>query len=236
MSPIERKRLFRLLRAASRFESQLKKRANKQEHGYLFRNYHWWFQLIPFSGAVLVAILRKFFDASESVAIVGLILLLLSYIATLVQPFIHAWVNRRVLVAAAKYPMSLILENANITAHVDSRLLPRLLQSPVEHLELLHIELKAERDFFERRLSLVVGAIEKVGLAPGLLAAGISLSNLKSDQPEWVTALAYATPVLYVFGAAAHFLLMRLDRFSKLTELAVARKKSLTPRSTGPAA
>lgn len=236
MSRTEREQLFRLLRAASRIEARWRKRDAKQNHGYMIRNYLWLFQVIPFSVAGIAAIARKFFAAPESVAWVGLSLLLLAYMATLAQPFIFAWANRRVLVAAAKNPIGLLFDNASATARVDSLLLPHLLRRSTEHLELLLLELKAEREFFERRLSLVVGAIEKVGLAPGLLAAGISLSNIKADQPEWVSALAYATPILYVFGVGAHFLLMRLDRFVKLTELAVGRKKLLTPRSTGPAA
>lgn len=221
----DREPLFLLLRAASRFESRLRRRENKLQRGYLMRNFVWLFQVIPFSIAIVAAVARKFFGVSETVAIVGLILLLLSYVATLIQPFLLAWVNRQALIAAVKNPMGLLLDNASVTARVDAWLLPRLLHSPIEHLELLHLELKAEKEFFERRLSLVVGAIEKVGLAPGLLAAGVSFSNLKTGQPDWVSALAYATPVLYVSGVAAHFLLMRLDRFAKLTELAVARKK-----------
>lgn len=236
MSRTERERLFRLLRAASRIEARWRKRDAKRTYGYLLRNYAWLFQLVPFGVAGIAAIARKFFAAPESVAWVGLSLLLFSYVATLAQPFVFAWVNRSVLVAAAKNPIGLLFDNANASARVDALLLPHLLRRSTEHLELLLLELKAEKEFFERRLSLVVGAIEKVGLGPGLLAAGISLSNIKADQPEWVSALAYATPVLYVFGVRAHFLLMRLDPFVKLTELAVGRKKLLTPRSTGPAA
>ena len=236
MSRTERERLFKLLRAASRIEARWRKRDAKRNHGYLIRNYVWFYQVVPFAVAGIAAIARKFFAAPESVAWIGLAFLLLFYVATLVQPFVFAWANRRVLVAAAKNPIGLLFDNANATARVDSLLLPHLLRHSTEHLELLLLELKAEKEFFERRLSLIVGAIEKVGLGPGLLASGISFSNIKVDQPEWVSALAYATPVLYVLGVGAHFLLMRLDRFVKLTELVVSRKKLLTPRSTGPAA
>ena len=171
MSRTEREQLFRLLRAASRIEARWRKRDAKQNHGYLIRNYLWLFQVVPFCVAGIAAIARKFFAAPESVAWVGLSLLLLAYVATLAQPFIFAWANRRVLVAAAKNPISLLFDNASATARVDSLLLPHLLRRSSEHLELLLLELKAEKEFFERRLSLVVGAIEKVGLGPGLFAA-----------------------------------------------------------------
>lgn len=236
MSRTERERLFKLLRAASRIEARWRNMDTKRNHGCLIRNYVWFFQVIPFGFACIAAIVRKFFAVPESIAWIGLSILLLSYMATLAQPFVFAWINRRVLVAAAKNPIGLLFDNASATARIDSLILPHLLRRSTEHLELLLLALKAEREFFERRLSLVVGAIEKVGLGPGLLAAGISLSNIKADQPEWVSALAYATPVLYVFGVGMHLLLMRLDRFVKLTELAVNRKKLLTPRSTGSAA
>lgn len=235
MTRTERERLFLLLRAASRYESRTMKRANQQQRGYLIRNFAWWFQVVPFAVAAIIAIARSYYGASENVAIAGLIFLLVSYVATLLHPFILAWVHRRTLVVAAKNPIGLLFDNANATTRVDARLITRLLRSPIEHLELLHVELKSEREFFERRLSLIVGSVEKIGLAPGLLATSISLSNLKSTQTDWITALAYMTPVLYVLGVVSHFLLMRLDRFTKIVELAVAQQKSLTIASTGTA-
>lgn len=228
MDKSTRDRLFRLLRAASRFEASLSKRAARREHAYLVRNYFWIFQAAPFLASVAVAAVRKFFGAPDFVGFIGLVLLLLSYLATLAYPFLLAWTNRRALSAAVKNPLSILLQNASATAAVDARVMPRLVRYPVEDLELLLLEVKAEKEFYERRISLVVGAIEKIGLGPGLLAAGVSLSNLKSDQPEWISALAYATPILYLFGMAAHFFLMRLDRLVKVVELAVSRKKSLT--------
>lgn len=227
MNFAQQERLFQLLRAASRLEVRRRKRSKNGMQGYLLRNYLWIFQVAPFCLAIALGVARKFCGAPEWVAAVGLIMLLGLYLASLAQPFLLAWVHRKALSKAARNPFDLLLENACSTAAVDVLLIPKLLRSPLEDIELLLLQLKAEKEFFERRLSLVVGSIEKVGLVPGLLAAGISLSNLKSDQSEWVVALAYATPLLYLFGAGAHFLLMRLDRMTKVTELAVARKKSL---------
>lgn len=229
----ERAAFIHLLRVASRMEARLNRRASKKNHGHFIRYYHLYFQAIPFVLAIGALISWKYCGASESVRIAGLAILLLLYIATLAHPFIIAWVNRRAVLAAAKEPMNLLLQNANVTATVDGRVLPRLLRKPLDHLELFLLEIKAEKEFFERRISLTIGSIEKIGMGPGLLAAGVSLSNVKSIQSEWVLALAYATPILYLFGVAAHFLLMRLDRYVKLIELAVSRKKSLTSLSSG---
>ena len=183
--------------------------------------------------AVVAAVWHNIFGAPKFVADIGLFLLLTLYLASFIQPFLMAWLNRQFLVSAMREPIALLLKNANITTTVDSMVLIHLLRAPIDHLELLFLELRAEKEFFERRLSLVVGSIEKMGLGPGLLAAGISLSNIKSDQTDWVLAFAYAMPILYLFGAAAHFLLMRLDRYVKLVELAVVRTKSLTNPSSG---
>lgn len=227
MNKTDRKKLFHLLRCAARFETHLYQLNERRTYGYLVRNFWWLFQGIPFVVAVGMAIARKFFGAPEIFGLVGLICLLFSYLAMLIHPFLLAWINRQKLMEALTNPLSPLLRNANVTATVDARVIPRLLQSPIDHLELLSLELKAEKEFFERRISLVIGSIEKIGLGPGLLAAGVSLSNLKEGQSGWITALAYATPVLYIFGFAAHFQLMRLDRFVKVVELAVSRKKSL---------
>lgn len=54
-----------------------------------------------------------------------------------------------------------------------------------------------------------------------------------NSQPEWVYAIAYATPALHVFGVAMHYLISRLERISSLIEYVIEIKEnSLINQST----
>lgn len=215
---------FRILHAASRFEIvQRRQRASTHEHSFLKRLL---FELtvFPFALSMLLAVIVYFGSIPWLIdsSIVGL---LIAYIGVLLHPLISAWVHRKSIREMLNHPFGILLRNSASTASVDLKYLPKLERKPLRLLEVLALEIKAERDFFERRISLVVGAIEKVGLAPGLLATFLSLRKLPGDISPWIAGLAYATPALYFFAALAHFLAMRLDRMSKLVELAIAYRK-----------
>jgi RNAse (barnase) inhibitor barstar len=155
------------------------------------------------------------------IPVISLLALLIWYLCILAEPLLDAWVYRELI----KSPFGVLLNNAKVAARCDLSLMRKLMPKPLEQVELLLLEVKAEKDSFERRISLFVGSIEKVGIVPGLLALAFSLSNLKQGQSKWVTALAYATPILYFVGAGGHYLIMSLDRKVKILELVIARKK-----------
>jgi hypothetical protein len=172
----------------------------------------------------LIAIMFLF--SLEWLRTTSLAALLVSYVGAIVHPLLSAFIHRKSLLAALKHPFGILLQNAATTAAIDLKYSPKLERKSLALLEITALEVKSEREFFERRLSLVVGSIEKIGLAPGLLATFLSLNQLPGSLNQWVLGLAYTTPTLYFFGAMAHFLVMRLDRMSKLLELVIGRKKA----------
>lgn len=224
---------FRILHAASRFEIKQRKRAQKTDKHRFANRLFIELAVFPFVMA-LILITIMFAFKLEWLLESSLVALLLAYFGTIFHPLISAWIHRKSLLATLKHPFGILLQNAAATTAVDLKYSPKLERKPLALLEIIALEVKSERDSFERRLSLVVGSIEKVGLAPGLLAAFLSLPQLPGNSNQWVLSLAYATPALYFFGAMAHFLAMRLDRMSKLLELVIARKRAaLTNPSTG---
>ncbi len=90
------------------------------------------------------------------------------------------------------------------------------------------LELKSEKQSFSNRVSLVIGAIDKIGLFPGILALIISLANFNSMEQDWVLAVAYAMPFLYLFGVYAHLLINRINRYIAIIEYVLQCKKPLT--------
>jgi hypothetical protein len=55
----------------------------------------------------------------------------------------------------------------------------------LEDIEFVRLEVSTERENFERRVSLLIGAIEKIGVIPAFLAVWVSLQAL-SNPPSWV--------------------------------------------------
>lgn len=215
---------FRILNAASRFEiKQRKQRSSTREHSFLNRLFIE-LTVFPFALSMLLAAVVYFTSASWLIES-SIVSLLIAYIGVLVHPLISAWLHRKSIRKMLNHPFGILLRNSYETATVDLKYLPKLERKPMRLLEVVALEVKAEREFFERRISLVVGSIEKIGLVPGLLATFLSLHKLPDSLSPWIAGLAYATPALYFFAVMAHFLAMRLDRMKKLLDLAIAHKK-----------
>lgn len=225
--------IFRILHAASRFEVKQRKHVkNSDKHRFASRLLIV-LSIFPFVLALtLIAVMLM--CNLEWLRLPSLVALLIAYFGAIIHPIISAIIHRAPLIATLRHPFGILLQNAAANAAVDLRYSPKLERKPLALLEVVALEVKCEREYFERRLALVVGSIEKVGLAPGLLAAFLALHQLPGNLNQWVFSLAYATPAFYFFGAMAHFLVMRLDRMGKLLELVVSRKKArLINSSTG---
>ncbi len=216
---------FRILHAASRFEIKQRKRSQITDKHRLANRLFFELAIFPFVLALALIAVMSIFDL-EWLRLISLFALLLAYIGVIIYPIFSALIHRKSLLATLRHPFGVLLQNAAATAAVDLRYSPKLERKSFALLEVVALEIKSEREFFERRVALVVGSIEKIGLAPGLLAAFLSLHQLPGNLDLWMLSLAYATPALYFFGAMAHFLAMRLDRMNKLLDLVIERKKA----------
>lgn len=216
--------IFRILHAASLYEIKLRKQRSSTVDPKFLNRLFIELTVFPFILSVILTAIVYFTEAAWLIysSIIGL---LIAYIGVLVYPLISAWFNRDLIRKNFKHPFGIILRNSAMTTAVDLKYMPYLEKKPLNLLEVVALEVKAEREFFERRISLVVGAIEKLGLAPGLLAVFLSLHKFPNDINPWIAALAYATPALYLFAVMAHYLAMRLDRMNKLLDLAIAHRK-----------
>jgi hypothetical protein len=149
----------------------------------------------------------------------------LGYLTILLQPILLAWFHRQTLREVASGPFAAVLR-ANVTQpmDVDSRHLPRLIELPRIELELGLLALKMEAQFFEKRISWVVGSIDKIGIVPGCLAILVSLQKL-GEQSTWVTAVAAANIGLFLLGTLANVYVVRYQRMIGLTELAIKQQE-----------
>ncbi|HDY7997715.1 TPA: hypothetical protein ACGUON_004710 [Vibrio vulnificus] len=117
------------------------------------------------------------------------------------------------------------MSNAESNASTDMAHYRKLLSYSLEELRYLLLQLVSEKEAFSRRISLINGSIEKVGLLPGILALVVMFTKLPSEQsPPWVVGIALAIPFLHIFGVGMMFLISRLERSIKLVELAITKK------------
>jgi hypothetical protein len=168
--------LFRVLRTASRFEIRQRKRSFRSP-AYIV----WWgigIQIGLYAFALAVGLSRPVLGAPAWFVYIAAYALLLSYIAALATPLVAVLFTVRLywrqIKEVIKNPIVIPLWHAGIKANVDANFLSIIMRRPLEDIEFVLLEVKAEREFFEQRVSLIVGVIEKIGvigIVPGLLAA-----------------------------------------------------------------
>jgi hypothetical protein len=156
----------------------------------------------------------------------------LAYLVILLHPFIEFYIHRRTLTKAVRNPLGLLLGNAKATAQVDRLYVGKLARSTKEALELVLLEVKAERDAYLKRTAVITGPVDKLGLAPGLLATVLAISNLPVAHSALIEVLAYAGPFWFLMGtASAVWIAPTLDRQVCVLELALAQNKAGTEKS-----
>ncbi len=220
----ERAGMFSILKVASQLETRLLKRRNSK--GWRAPKLVWVFLVISFFA---LSAIFYFFGFVEKGLLASFILsfLVVFYISVIVLPVVKYWADRSIILEMFFEPMNILLGNSEITFKVDARSVRKLKEFSVESLELFYLEIKSEREFFEQRILAIIGPVEKIGLIPGIVAAGLSFYNMNNEMFSWVTLLACLIPVFYSMGMSARFLVMRLDRYAKVIDLAIKQKAGL---------
>ena len=213
--------LYRVLFIINEKEIKLYKLKNKRDNRLAATSLVSGFSLACLS--ILLFIVNKFYFQSDVVKLISNLILLLSYITFFLQPFVMMWFNRGVIIKVFTNPLSIFLDNSKATAYNDLFAISRLSSKPVENLRFLKLELEAERTSLEKRVSLISGAIEKVGLIPGLLALIVTIGKLGGEQPSWVYGVAYSIPIFYFISTAIHMQVSKLERMEALVEEAIER-------------
>lgn len=161
-------------------------------------------------------------------------LIAISYLTLFIYPMVSLWLYRHEVKRLMSAPFTRQMEaNVKTVMQVDAHYLPHLVALPNETLRLGMLELKNERSGLEKRTHLVTGALEKIGVFPGILALFAGLTAVHKTLTEaaistspwhWAFAVAAAS-VFYFMCGYAQMLLVRHDRMIALTELAVEQKK-----------
>ncbi|MGB3610927.1 MAG: hypothetical protein WA987_11180 [Cellvibrio sp.] len=223
MNRAERESFYELMRLGQRLETRVRNKLSSRYSEALMKWYFIVTIVTPFGVACVFAVIKYFLPDVQIVNTVGLWSLVISYLFAMLQPFVWFILNARTIRSFLVEPTKSILINLNVKTMIDVKLLRMMKKYSKEQLELCSLELKVEKEHIEKRTSLIAGSIEKIGLAPGALA--ISISIFGNDYGDWTTALAYVVMLFYVCALIAHFLVMRLDRFIRIVEMAIKTKE-----------
>lgn len=225
--------MFRVLHALNLREIGARHKASSTPKHQLSARLFLELVVFPFCLALTLAF-ALYLTGEKWLTMVSLTALLVAYFGILIYPLVALLIHRSSAWKALKNPFSILLTNARMAAAVDQRYIRALRSRSEAELRFLKFQVDSERAAFEKRLALVVGSVEKVGVFPGFLAIAVVLVRLGDQQPDWVYAVAYATPALYVMGAMSHFLLMRLERQAGLVKLVLDFKKESSNKGLQP--
>lgn len=170
-----------------------------------------------------------YFTRIEWFKLAGLSLLLLVYLAVPAMQLYSAYRYRSKIKRSFLLPLCESL-NLNIKTElsVDTMYFPELKKLTTQELQLGLLEIKNERIFLEKRMTLLIGPIDKLGILPGIVATITALTKIPENY-NWISAIAYGYMGLSILSLFFYQLIMRYERMIALTELALESK---SPTST----
>lgn len=160
----------------------------------------------------------------KALLLCSLILLILTYCVFIITPFISAYQNRSKIKKSFILPFSsAINQNVKKEFIIDQRYLPELIALDKKELELGLLEIKHERNFLEKRILLITGPVDKLGILPGIISTLAAVTKF-TDPNGWLMGITYGYIALVVLSLFFYQIMMRYDRMIALTELATSTK------------
>lgn len=99
--------------------------------------------------------------------------------------------------------------------------------SPLKHAKRYIL---CEKLSYEKRIGLIVGAIDKTGAIPGLIALFYAWHQIQKDNPILGSGLlSFALLILYAVSIRGHFLLQRVEQYLLVLESVINEKETKSP-------
>lgn len=121
--------------------------------------------------------------------------------------------NRQQIGLFFKNPLSTILQRVERETILDYTKMFSALESEIDVLRHVRRHLMIERESFERRIGVLVGALEKVGLIPGFITLYLAWAKFSEQSLSIDPWIAVSVFVLYFFAFYFHYLFSRMDRY-----------------------
>ncbi len=191
-----------------------------------------WIMVLCFVAALIVAASTKIqlFYWQKPIA---LILVILCQLSALAYEASFILLGAKVL----KEPTKHFLEPITKTSAIDYSLATSFCRFDISHLEYANRRINLEIDQMKKRIALLVGAIEKVGIVPVTITWAfavykyVSKDELKFSQIDF---MVYGLLKLYILAISMIFFVHKLERYSLLIETAASLKHSEANHAAGP--
>lgn len=175
--------------------------------------------------AVFLALYFGDFVSGEIVKLVMLLLMLLGYMGIAVVLLLEIYSDRRDILKIFKNPLSLAFEGLLTASKSDVKLMGAIQDYSTEVLGLVKSRLEIQKTGIERRMGILVGAVEKMGVLPGLLTLYLAY---KESESQVLFCLAIFVFILYLCALSVHYALPRLEVYSRLINLELGRRERIT--------
>lgn len=180
--------------------------------------------LFPFFLAMLVAVTDWIYSQSELSKIVVLLLTLVGYVGIMAVQLMELYAEKGSILQFLKNPLVVFTNSLVEDATMELKLLEELKKFSGESLELLRRNLEAGHLAISHRIGILVGAMEKIGILPGLITLYIAASSNGSQR--FAVFVALAMFAIYVFSFTIHQALPRLHFYKGLIEFELVRRKN----------
>lgn len=150
-----------------------------------------------------------------------LLLLLFWYIALPTVQLMEIYADRTELIQFFKNSNQVVIDGLVQSTSADSALVKALKVHSLESLTLAKNRISAQQAAIEARVGALAGALDKVGIVPGLITLIIAaMSEQNENITLFVTIVIFA---VYVFAFNVHYSLPRLGFYVKLLESEISR-------------
>lgn len=177
---------------------------------------------IPFLLSFFSGLSSTVFPTSDWPLLLTLLFLLLTYIAIAVVQILMVAEEREAITGISRNPLSQTLALVKEHCVEGIEIASKLQNMDKLAISFVYEQLSRERLATTTRSGLIVGAVDKVGLIPGLLTLYVSGQKLFSGSPSFLTQyiIPIAVAFLYiVFTLYFYPSLLRLDKYLTFLEL-----------------
>lgn len=120
--------------------------------------------------------------------------------------------------------------NLNVKGNyvIDKKYLKALISLDIEQLKFGYLELNHEYECLKRRISLVLGPLNKLGIFPGIISLLGLLPQVKELSWQWIEVIPYSYGGLMILGLFFYNDLDKYERMLALLKFAIERKEKET--------
>lgn len=180
--------------------------------------------VLSFLASLASVAVYRFAEAGQGWAWAAIIFLSFYYLLVLAIPFVAAISNIRGFLRMLNNPLFVVFENSRIMLSADKFASPAFKRVALQALKDVRFEIKSETEALKGRVAYLIGAMDKVGVFPGILALTVLVGRLGEDQPDWAYGLAYATGVLYFLSMAGYLATSRAERLIGLIDAEIKNR------------